>query len=241
MLARLPNASFAIPFSLSAVTEVEQFVAREEELARIHETLRHGSDRRIAVVHGLGGMGKTQLAVAYAKRHRGDYSAMFWLNARDETTLKQGFVTVAERILREHPSVVYIANTVQSGDLDECVGAVKRWFDQPKNNRWLIIYDNYDNPALDRNRRSQSTKHQDLSEADSDANDDANAISRSYDIRPFLPDTYHGAILITTRSAKVKIGRQVALGKLKEPKDSVEILANVSNRQDLQMGMWLLT
>jgi hypothetical protein len=182
-------------------------------------------------------VGKTQLVVAYAKRHRGDYSAVFWLNARDETTLKQGFATVAERILREHPSVVYVANAVQSGDLDEIVGAVRQWFNQPKNNRWLIIYDNYDNPALDRNRGSQSTKHQDPSDADGDAYGDANAISRSYDIRLFFPDTYHGAILITTRSAKVKIGRQVALGKLKDFKHSLEILANASNRQDLQIGM----
>lgn len=186
-------------------------------------------------------MGKTQLAVAYAKRHRGDYSAVFWLKARDEKTLKQGVATVAKRILREHPSVVYVANAVQSGDLDEILGAVKWWLDQPKNSRWLIIYDNYDNQALGRNRGRQSTKHQDLTEADSDANGDANAICRGYDIRPFLPDTYHGAILITTRSAKVKIGRQIALGKLKDLKHGVEILANASNRQDLQMGMWLLT
>ena len=237
--ARLGNTAFAIGFSLAEVTEVEQFVAREEELARIHKVLRHGSGRRTAVVYGLGGIGKTQLAVAYAKRHRDDYSAVFWLNARDEITLKQGFVIVAKRILREQPSVVYVANAVQSRDFDETVGAVKRWFDQPKNNRWLIIYDNYDNPALDRDTGGQPTKHEDLNTADSDVD----IVTRGYDIRLFLPDTYHGAILITTRSAKVKIGCQVALGKLKDLKDSLEILANTSNSNcyDLQKGMWLLT
>lgn len=234
-LARLEskNTLFAVGFSLSETTEVEHFVAREEELVRIHEVLGQGSARRTAVVHGLGGMGKTQLAVAYAKRHRYDYSAVFWLNARDETTLKQGFATVAKRILREHPSVIYIANAIQSRDPDEPVVAVKRWFDQPKNNRWLIIYDNYDNPALDRNQGGQSTKQQDESKVDGHSN----AVSSAYDIRPFFPDIHHGAILITTRSARVDIGHQTALGKLRGLKDSLEILTNASNRYDLHKGI----
>lgn len=185
------------------------------------------------MVHGLGGMGKTQLVVAYAKRHRDDYSAVFWLNARDEITLKQGFAIVAERILREHPSVIYIANAVQSRDLDESVGAVKRWLNQSKNTGWLIIYDNYDNPALDRNREGRPTEQVEMNEADGDMN----STTRSYDIRPFLPETHHGAVLITTRSATVKIGDQVALGKLRDLKDSLDILTNTSTRRDLQNGM----
>jgi len=49
---------------------------------------------------------------------------VFWLNATDETTLKQ-FATMAGRILREHPSVVYIVyvtNAAQSRNLDESAG-----------------------------------------------------------------------------------------------------------------------
>ncbi|RYP36282.1 hypothetical protein DL767_003435 [Monosporascus sp. MG133] len=135
--------------SVSEVSEVDHFMARGEELAKIHKLLGEGTGRRTAVVHGLGGMGKTQLTAAYAKRHRNDYSALFWLNARDETSLKQSFARVAERILGEHPSVVYAKNAMESRDLDEAVGAVKRWLDQPKNDGWLMIYDNYDNPTVE--------------------------------------------------------------------------------------------
>ena len=88
--------------------------------------------RRTVVVQGFGGMGKTQLGVAYAKRHWCDYSAVFWLNARDVTTLKQGFARVAERVFPEQPSVVYVANAVQSRDLDEAVRAVNQWLTSPR-------------------------------------------------------------------------------------------------------------
>jgi len=232
------DAVFAISFSLSGVMEVEHFVARTEELARIQNVLEHGghgSGRRTAVVHGLGGIGKTQLAVEYAKRYRNMYSAVFWLNAKDEITLKQGFVKVAERILREHPSVIYVANAVQGRDLDQAIEAVRRWLDQPKNNRWLIIYDNYDNPALDGSREGRNAEQLQLDVNEADGN--MNIVSDSYDIRRFLPETYQGAIIITTRSANVKIGRQIAVGKLKDLNDSLDILANTSNRLYLDKGM----
>ena len=64
-------------------------MAREEELAEMHRKLNGDGSRRIIVLHGLGGIGKTQLTVAYAKRHKDSYSAVFWLNIKDEDSLKQ--------------------------------------------------------------------------------------------------------------------------------------------------------
>jgi hypothetical protein len=82
---------FSVTFSLSDVPEIDNFVAREEELAEIHRTIRGDGGRRTVVLHGLGGIGKTQLTIAYAKRHRDNYSAVFWLNIKDEDSLKQSF------------------------------------------------------------------------------------------------------------------------------------------------------
>jgi nucleoside phosphorylase len=81
-------AAFQLPINLSEIFEVPRFVAREEELSQIHEILKGTIGRRTAVLHGLGGIGKTQIAIAYFKRHRTHYSTAIWLNARDETTLK---------------------------------------------------------------------------------------------------------------------------------------------------------
>jgi len=146
-------------------------VAREEELAEIDRTLRGDCSRRIVVLHGLGGIGKTQLTVAYAKRHKDNYSAVFWLNIKDEGSLKQGFVKAAKQILRKHPSASRLSS-VDIENVDEVIDAVKAWLSYPNNTRWLIIYDNYDNPKLA-------------------GNTDPMAV----DIRKFLPKSYQGSVI----------------------------------------------
>src|ERR1700740_1865537 len=118
---------FSVALSLSDVPEIEQFVAREEELAEINRTLRGDGGRRTVVLHGLGGIGKTQLTVAYAKRHKDSYSAIFWLNIKDEDSLKQSFAKIAKQILREHPSASWISSVDLKENLDEVVDAIKGW------------------------------------------------------------------------------------------------------------------
>ena len=61
------TATFMISFSLSEVSAVDHFVARGEELTKTDKVLGEGMyvRRRTAVVHGLGGIGKTQLVAAY--------------------------------------------------------------------------------------------------------------------------------------------------------------------------------
>ncbi|KZL82828.1 nb-arc and tpr domain protein, partial [Colletotrichum incanum] len=75
---------FTLSPVLPGVVGASRFVGRGDELGRLHEALKWTGERRTAVLQGLGGMGKTQLSIEYMKRHRGDYSAMLWLNARDE-------------------------------------------------------------------------------------------------------------------------------------------------------------
>ncbi|KAF2804401.1 tetratricopeptide repeat domain-containing protein [Mytilinidion resinicola] len=175
--------SFSLDFSLSDVSETDRFVARQDELAEMHKTLDDDM-RRTVVLHGLGGIGKTQLAVAYAKLHRADYSAIFWLNIKDEDSLKQSFARVARRILREHPSASRLDAVTEDSKLDEVVDA---------------LAGNTDHAAID--------------------------------IRRFLPEAYHGSIIITTRSAQVSVGHRIRLGKLKDVHDSLQILSNASRRE----------
>jgi hypothetical protein len=60
--------------------------------------------------------------------------------------------------------------------------------------------------------------------------------SKAFDIRPFFPESYHGAILVTTRSSTVQLGEIVRVGKLRDIRDSLAILASTSHRQDVEKG-----
>ncbi|KAG4427447.1 hypothetical protein IFR05_017069 [Cadophora sp. M221] len=139
---------FSISFSLSNVSDVEHFVGRKTKLAEVYKALSGDGSRRVVVLHGLGGIGKTQLSVAYAKQHKDNYSAIFWLNIKDEDSLKQSFLKVAKQISREHPSVLRLSNVETIENIDKVVNDVKVWLSLPNNTRWLMIYDNYDNPKL---------------------------------------------------------------------------------------------
>jgi len=204
---------FSVAFSLSDVPEIEHFVGREEELAEIRRTIRSDGSRRTVVLHGLGGIGKTQLTIAYAKRHRDNYSAVFWLNIKDKDSLKQSFAKAAKQILREHPSAGRLSSVDIMENFDEVIDAVKAWLNLPNNTRWLMIYDNYDNPKLP-------------------GNTDPTAV----DIRKFLPESYQGSVIITTRSSEVKIGHRIRIRRLEDVHDSVKILSNASRREGLIDG-----
>jgi hypothetical protein len=179
----------------------------------MHKTLSGDGSRRTVVLHGLGGIGKTQLTVAYAKRHKDNYSAIFWLNIKDEYSLRQSFAKVARQILQEHPSASRLSSVDIKKEFDEVIDAVKSWLSLPSNTRWLMIYDNYDNPKLP-----------------------GSTDPASLDIRKFLPEAYQGSIIITTRSSQVKIGHRIHITKLHNVRDSLEILSDTSNREGLMNG-----
>lgn len=206
---------------------------------RIHETLGQENGRRTVIVHGLGGMGKTQLTAAYAKRHRDDYSAILWLNARDEVLLKQSFAKAAERILYDHPSNIYMRNAVESRDLDEAVRAIRRWLDEPRNDRWLLIYDNYDDPELDGDEdgKPRNAEWGTGGNLGGGTSGKPGYNPNAFSIEPFLPDVYHGTVIVTTRLSQIPIdGQYVQLEKLKHVSDGVKILSYASGRSGLQNG-----
>ncbi|PQE18248.1 P-loop containing nucleoside triphosphate hydrolase protein [Rutstroemia sp. NJR-2017a BBW] len=112
-----------------------QFVGREKELSKMHELLQDHRSRSCVILHGLGGIGKTQLAITYARRQKEKYTAIFWLNANNEDSLKLSFRDVAQQVLRYHPSTSILSSVDQNKDLDQVVSVVKDWLDSPRNTR----------------------------------------------------------------------------------------------------------
>ncbi|HEY5028023.1 MAG TPA: tetratricopeptide repeat protein [Candidatus Angelobacter sp.] len=88
-------------------------------------------------LHGLGGIGKTQIAVEYTYRRRQAYSAVFWVFAESEQSLITSFIQIAK---------VLNLPVKDLADQAVIVGAVKRWLEQ--NAGWLLVFDNADPPGL---------------------------------------------------------------------------------------------
>lgn len=121
------------------------FIGRQTEIQRMEAILQPqsdnvGSSRKVLVLGGMGGVGKTQLATFYAKQHRTDHTSVFWLNAASEVSLKMSFRNVAYRVLPPE--------TTANLDDEQLYVSVSNWLSELDNTRWLIIFDNYDDPDL---------------------------------------------------------------------------------------------
>jgi hypothetical protein len=121
--------------------DAELFIGRKSELATIENILQaknQSHERRQLVLGGPGGIGKTQLAIAYAQRHQQVYDSVLWFDATSEMALKSGFRSMAEAIF----------DVTEDGVLgsEQTLLHVRQWLSDPKNSQWLLIYDNYDDP-----------------------------------------------------------------------------------------------
>jgi len=116
------------------------FIGREAELKQMEAILlpdSHSLPRKVLILGGMGGIGKTQLAIAYAKQHH-TYSSIFWLNATSESALRTSLRRLAPQIL--------LGETVDQLDEDQLWVQISLWLSKLENSRWLLIFDNYDDP-----------------------------------------------------------------------------------------------
>lgn len=152
----------------------------------------------------MGGIGKTQLSVYMIKRSGSRYSSVYWLNKKDENTLKAGLAALTVDVTETSTS--FTLN--DSHEEERLAQQARQWLSQRDNDKWLIVYDNYDDPRLPG--------------MDSPT---------GYDIRDYFPYRAQGSILIATRSPQLRFAKQLPLKKLEDVKQSLAILAASSGRQ----------
>lgn len=110
------------------------FTGRDEILETLHLQLgriQAAALTRSTALCGLGGVGKTQIALEYAYRHALDYNAVFWIGAETVESIIASLLRVAE-----------VLHLPERGDQDQqrVLAAVHHWLNTHQD--WLMIWDN---------------------------------------------------------------------------------------------------
>ncbi len=74
------------------------FVDRQEDLAELDTVISQEPRTSPPVVHGLGGTGKSTLALHFAHRHRDRYNPIWWISADSPTSVTTGLAELAARL-----------------------------------------------------------------------------------------------------------------------------------------------
>ncbi|EPS31628.1 hypothetical protein PDE_06583 [Penicillium oxalicum 114-2] len=195
---------FRVPFDSTAVPAISNLVGRQDEVKELWEYLQPTDthSRKIAVIYGLGGIGKTEIAIHLARECKHDFSAIFWLRGKDRGTLLRSLSSALPRL----PGQSHADVGVNDEEVEQRAKDVLKWLATEGNSRWLMIFDNIEQycPV---NRHSGD----------------------GYDIAEFFPEADHGSILITTRQRRLaELGRSFPTHKL-DSTNAIQLLLQSSH------------
>lgn len=121
--------SYYIPFPSN-----RRFVGREETLGQLKEVFTNNDSQKAAVV-GLGGVGKTQVALRFAywvRETKPEYS-VFWVPVLSQATFEQACVEIARQL-----------QIPKSADDEDPKALLRRYLSSKEAGPWLLVVDNVD-------------------------------------------------------------------------------------------------
>ncbi len=199
-----------------------KFTGGEQTLAHLHEVLVAQSEEpntNVVVLYGIGGVGKTQLAIEYAYRKEHDFSSIFWIDCTNSDYARmsmleglrnvrlhyerhlpqksQGYRLIEKFFTRSAKARGLLSDSECRVEQDE-VEVFLEWLTLPGNDNWLVIYDNVD----------------DL---------------ETFDIRTFFPRSSCGNIVVTSRRLELTtLYQSIGMFGMEEI-DALSLLNKTSN------------
>jgi tetratricopeptide (TPR) repeat protein len=131
--ARFPGA---LPSVWEVPTRNPNFTGRAEDLAKLAAGFTAGQTVTVHALHGMGGVGKTQLATEFAHRHAGDYDAVWWLNAEEMALVPEQLALLAARL----------GVDPRSGEPEAVREALHAGLAHTRG--WLLVFDNAESTAV---------------------------------------------------------------------------------------------
>ncbi|PYH40036.1 Pfs, NB-ARC and TPR domain protein, partial [Aspergillus saccharolyticus JOP 1030-1] len=117
-----------IPFARNS-----HFVGRQKEIQEVEDLISAPDGPRKLAITGLGGVGKTQIALelAYRVRDREPEYSIFWIPCTSYEAVEQAFISIAQQV------------GLQDVEPAEVKEQLQAYFIQT-NERWILIFDNAD-------------------------------------------------------------------------------------------------
>jgi anti-anti-sigma factor len=110
------------------------FTGREKQLTAIRDALLSGNRAAVQALHGMGGVGKTQLAAEYAHRFADDYDVVWWVDAERAKLFESQYADLAAVLGCAEPGTP--PDAVRRAVLS----------DLHLRSGWLIVFDNAEDP-----------------------------------------------------------------------------------------------
>lgn len=111
------------------------FTGREELLSRLHKELLTVREAAVLpqALHGMGGVGKSQLAIEYVHRHSSEYDLVWWISAEQNILVLSSLVKLAQRLGLDvspeaNSAVPAVQDALNTGKIEY--------------ERWLLVFDN---------------------------------------------------------------------------------------------------